>query len=232
MMAHPTDLNNAAVESIEAKDYMTAITTLTKALKRVKLIMSGDAMVSENDTIDCENDMARPNFYCDFVCSRPSSSFQRTFENGGICSSSIFRNPIRLARHLPPVELQRCELLSYVILYNLALSYHLRAMDEEEESIRIACLEKALTLYEHAHHVLSSQEIDVSLLHTMAIASNLGHIHHVRGDERRAEMCFQHLLSTILYVVDCGEGGKIECLDGFFRNVMPLIGQSTSAPAA
>lgn len=231
-MTHPSQLNNVAVKSIEAKDYTTAISTLTKALKVVKLIMSGDAMISDSDTGGCAETQITSGFYCDFVRSAPSSSFERTFENGGICSSSIFRDPIYMTCHLPRAELERCELLSYVILYNLALSYHLRAMDEEEENLQVACLEKALTLYEHAHHILSSQEIDVSLLHTMAIASNLGHIHHVIGDERRAEMCFQHLLSTILYIVDCGEGGKIECLDGFFRNVMPLICQPSSAPAA
>ena len=171
-------------------------------------------------------------FSCDFVSSRSSASFERTVENGGFCSSSIFRDPIYVSSGLPRSELDRCELLSYVILYNLALSYHLRAMDEEEDHLRNAYLDKALTLYEHAHHILSSQEIDVSLLHTMAIASNLGHIHHVIGDEQRAELCFQHLLSTILYVVDCGEGAKIKSLDGFFRNVMPLICTSSSAPAA
>lgn len=234
-MIHPSQLNNAAVKSIEAKQYDAAISTLTKGLKMVKLVMSGDAMVTARESMECDERRIRSGMACDFVRSSPSSSsFERTFENGGICSSSIFRDPICMASKckLPRAELEKCEVLSYVILYNLALSYHLRGMDEEEQHLKIAYLQKALTLYEHAHHILSSQDIDVSLLHTMAIASNLGHIHHVIGDEERAQMCFQHLLSTILYVVDCGEGSKIETLDGFFRNVMPLICQSSSAAAA
>lgn len=230
-MMHPSQMNNAAVKSIEAKKYDVAITMLTKSLKMVKLVMSGDFMISGKRNSDCDDLRVRNGMACDFVRST-SSSFERTFENGGICSGSIFCDPICMASVLPSEELEKCEVLSYVILYNLALSYHLRGMDEEEHHLKVAYLQKALTLYEHAHHILSSQDIELSLLHTMAIASNLGHIHHVVGDEQRAQMCFQHLLSTILYVVDCGEGSKIETFDGFFRNVMSLICTSSPAPAA
>jgi hypothetical protein len=231
-MMHPSQLNNVAVKSIEAKKYDVAIFKLTKSLKMVQLMMSRGAMISCRESSDCEETRIRSGMLCDFKGSSPSSSFERTFENGGICSSSIFRDPICMASGLPQAERDTCEVLSYVILYNLALSHHLRGMENEEEYLKVAYLEKALTLYEHAHHILSSQAIDLSLLHSMAIASNLGHIHHVIGDEEKAQMCFQHLLSTILYIVDCGEGAKIETLDGFFRIVMPLICNSSPAPAA
>jgi hypothetical protein len=232
-MMHPSQLNNEAVKSIEAKRYDVAISTLTKSLKMVQLAMSGDARVSFEESMDCEGTTIQNGMYCDFVGSSPSSSFERTVENGGICSSSIFRDPICMASGLPQAELETCELVSYVILYNLALSYHLRGMENEEEHLRVAYLQKALTLYEHAHHILSSQApVDLSLLHTLAIASNLGHIHHVIGDEEKAQVCFQHLLSTILYIVDCGEGAKIEKLEDFVRIVMPFICNSSSAPAA
>jgi hypothetical protein len=228
-MAHPSTLNNKAVHQIQDGRYHEAISTLTKALKTVKLVASGDAMIS--GTI--EDESPESDFHCEFITTSRASSFLRIVEKGGICESSIFRDPIHITGALlPATALENCELLSYVILYNLALSHHLRSMEEQTERTQTECLQKALTLYEHAHHIMTNQEADVALLHTMAITSNLGNIHLMLGDEERAHRCSQHLLSTILYIVDAGEARKIEVLDGFFRNVMPLITNASSAPAA
>lgn len=235
-MTHPSVLNNFAVHCISTQDYDEAITTLTKSLRTVKLIMSGDAKVLETiitPSQQCNVFTLPDGFKCDFVTSGNSSSFQSTVEKGGMRSASIFRAPIYMDTSLPQNELANCELLSYVILYNLALSYHLRAMCDEDNHIRNAYIEKALTLYEHAHHILTNKVLQVSLLHPMAIASNLGHIHSLLGDEPRAQLCFRHLLSTIVYVVNSGRSGeRMEVPEGFFRNVMPLMGTSPSAPAA
>jgi hypothetical protein len=46
-----------------------------------------------------------------------------------------------------------------------------------------------------------------------------------------ANKCFEHLLSTMMFLIDCGEGDVCE-LDGFLRNVSNLISEQCSAAAA
>jgi tetratricopeptide (TPR) repeat protein len=228
-MMHPSKLNKRGVFQINEGSYDDAVTTLTKALKTVKLAMPIDTSL---DDTTCSNAESPSNdFHCEFVSKTGRSSFLvRSIENGRICQSSIFRDPIHISGSLSVLE--SFERLSYVVLYNLALAYHLKATEEPVQRLQIFNLQKALRLYEHAHHVLMNQDHDMSLLHTMAITNNLGHIHHVLGDEDRAGLCFQHLLSTIIYMVDYGEAEEIKPFDGFFRNAMTVIAKSSSAPAA
>jgi hypothetical protein len=228
-MANLFKLNNSAVFQMEKETYDEAITTLTRALKRVKMVISGDAMLA--DTPDEEDDKTvdespSNTVDFDFLSSGRKSSFLRTRVG------TIFQDAIYVSNPLLQPLLQTYEHLSYVVLYNLALAHHLRAMEEDCKRLRNARLQQALCLYEHAHQILLNQEIEVSALHNMAIASNLGHIHQFLGDESRAQLCFQHLLSTLLYVVDYGAGDKLVSLDGFLCNVMFLIGMALSAPAA
>lgn len=241
---NPSKLNNQAVAEIGDNCFDEAKSTLTKALKRIQLVMmSGDVMITP-DTADTGADEAMaagedtggvgdsPREFCFDFLKCGSSSFLTSAEDGRISPRSMFRDPIHLSSTIFDCEIEHCEKLSCVILYNLALAHHLRAMEEQNETSRRSGLRKALTLYEHAHQILVSQEIDVSLLYSMAIVCNLGQIHHMTGNEPASQIYFQHLLSAILYAVDCGEGGKLKPLDGFFRNVMPLIARDSTAPAA
>lgn len=192
---------------------------------------SAEVTTAAGEDKDGRNDSPRDFCYEFLICG--SSSFLTSVQNGRISPRSIFRDPIHLSSTVfDSCDIEHCEKLACIILYNLALAHHLRAMEEQNATSRLSRLRKALSLYEHAHQILLNQEIDVSLLHSMAIACNLSHIHHITGNEPASQICLQHLLSAILYVVDCGEGGKVKPLDGFFRNVMPLIASVSSAPAA
>jgi hypothetical protein len=228
-MNQPFKMSNQAVFQLEDENYDQAIATLTMALKALKAAMSGDSMVSE--AIEAENDGSSFSIECEFRSSG-LPSFLETVPGWTNSPKSIFREPIFVTSPLSETAQKDYDTLSYVVLYNLALAHHLRAMQELDPRSLLFRLQKALTLYEHAHQVLMNHEIEVTLMHTMAITSNLGHIQHVLGNESKASMCFQHLLSTILYVVDCGEGQKLQSLDGFFRNVMNLVAKETLAPAA
>jgi hypothetical protein len=233
-MTNPSILNNTAVLQIQDGEYDTAISTLTKALRTVKLVMSGDAMIASHiSDDDCKSSglLSSRKFCCEFSSSG-ASSFLRTFEEGRICKSSVFRDPIHIRGAVPTSELERCEVISYAILYNLALTHHLESIDEPNQVLQRSLLHKSLALYEHAHHMLMKQDIDAPFLHTMALASNLGHTNHMLGDEERENLCFEYLLSTILYLVYYGEAEQINELDGFLTNIMPLISKDSSAPAA
>jgi hypothetical protein len=93
------------------------------------------------------------------------------------------------ARGEPPAAISSFN--NSVIICNLALTHHLRTMEEQSEQSTQSRPRKALASCEHAHRILVSQEIDVSLLHSMPIACNLGHIHHMTGNEEPpSQMCF------------------------------------------
>ena len=215
-------LNNTAVCQIKRQKYLKAISTLTKGLKLSKTVLSRE------DEKRRESSDFTTSFRCKFRRSG-TSSFLPTIQNE---QGSIFKDPIHVTSPKLDEELETCELLCYAMLYNLALAHHLRASAADNNEFRTECLHNALTLYESAYHVLRNQKLQLPLFHSMAIASNLGHIHHALGNKTNAHICYQHLLSTIIFVVDSGEGEKVKHLDGFFRNVMPLIAKVSSAPAA
>ena len=155
---------------------------------------------------------------------------------------SIFRDPImvRGENFRAPLNIDACEELSYVAIYNLALAHHLKSVELEgegysTENLRKIYLQKALSLYEHSHQILMKQTVNIGVpvIHTMALVSNLSQIHHSLGDHNKAEMCMQYLLSTMMYVIDCGKVDTLgNSVDGFFNMIMPLISRDDPAPAA
>lgn len=154
--------------------------------------------------------------------------------------TSIFREPIivRGDQFRAPLDVHLCEELTYVAIYNLALSHHLKSLElssAPKRNLRRVYLYKALSLYEHSHQILMKQTINVGVpvIHSMALVSNLGQIHHALGDHQKAEMCMQYLLSTMMYVIDCGKVDSLgNSMDGFFDIIMPLVSTDEPAPAA
>jgi hypothetical protein len=220
-MMDPTILNNQAAFHIKSAEYAEAINLLADALKIMKKVIPGSANREAHHTESA---------CLEFLSTEGAPSFVPDRDYDIVhCENSVFQDPV----HVLSLDLSiHQETLSFVLLYNLALAYHLRGL--KDRLLRNVHLSTALTLYEHAHAMLTIDEgMDVSSLHIMAIASNLGHVHALLGHERRANICFQHLLSVILYVVDCGEGTSNDLkLDGFFCNIMPMIASKVTAAAA
>jgi hypothetical protein len=143
------------------------------------------------------------------------------------------------------LDTQACEELSYVAIYNLALAHHLKSVElaaccssdpsKKLLNLRQVYLCKALSLYEHSHLLLMRQSVNIGVpvIHSMALVSNLSQIHHALGDHDKAEMCMQYLLSTIMYVIDCGKVDALgNSMDGFLSMILPLISGDVPAPAA
>ena len=166
-------LTKQGVDEIVEGTYADAVSTLTKALKTVKLAMTGDAMVADQDSKDCgQSEVTADELHCEFTSNTPQSSFLRTCENGTrICKSSIFRDPINITGNVEGrvPDLGVFERLSYVILYNLALAYHLRAIEERESRLQTLNLQKALALYEHAKAFCRFKICSLDSLSSMAL---------------------------------------------------------------
>jgi len=146
--------------------------------------------------------------------------------------------------------------LSVVILLNLALVHHMKAIIEDDETTSLTGFVLAMKLYELSYdeHIKqqlaynnnnnnnknsSSSSNNINDKHcspnfrlTVIILNNLGEIHRVLGDQKKHMMCLHHLLSVIMYLVD--SSNLVHVLDstefdGVIRNI---VVDKISAPAA
>jgi hypothetical protein len=148
----------------------------------------------------------------------------------------------------PELDLTRASLniISYCVVYNLALSWHLwsqncTAVSSDSDGHggdddRRGMLTKALTLYKLAYSLLTTNEetMVASQNDYLSLICNIGHASSSLGDDDGGvNKYFQVLLESILYVVAGGERNP-EPLDyGMFKNVTHLIlKKEESAPAA
>lgn len=83
------------------------------------------------------------------------------------------------------------------------------------------------------------------ILFTMVIANNLAQIHFAVNNITKYYMCLQHLLSTMMFLVDCQQVNAMNYnadhssaqpsiieLDGFLRNTTCLFLRAQAAAAA
>lgn len=215
-----SSLNRSGIEHLEASNYDGAIRDFSKGLGMVKQVL---ALHEDQDEMDCHATCPQHEecFYFAHRCLPQHSSGKGPF---------IFCSPIVVSEQSDELtSFQFYVHMSYVLLYNLALSHHLSGLGNGS----LKRLQKAQSLYELAYTVQMTEELQLSVMQTMAIVNNLGHLHTILGSEEKSEQCFQHLLSTIMFVNDCGEQEAVQQMEGFIANVMPLIlKQTASAPAA
>lgn len=139
----------------------------------------------------------------------------------------IFLNPISVNDKLPKSKLRTT--LSLIATFNLAICHHRTAIMNNMDRIS---LRKALQLYELAYAIQMQEGIDMTLTPTMIIMSNVGHIHKILGNEDNALQCFQHLLSTLMFLVEAGERDMVWEFDGFFDNILRTVYADSPAAAA
>lgn len=167
-------------------------------------------------------------------CNSQHSTFTRHKRNNSF--GFIFRNPIYF--HSQDVEHRLCHKtyasLAYILLYNLALAHHLQAVDGTDGGGKSsqAILKKSLCLYQAAHSVEMKERIPLTIMQTMAIVNNVGHIHSAMQNANMANECFHRLLSAIMIIKDRGDEDSIQQLDGFLVNVTHLILVPSTAVAA
>jgi hypothetical protein len=126
-------------------------------------------------------------------------------------------------------------------MYNMALAHHMNALFNcTEQDDRQAGLDQAVALYELAYNVhMQEEDANLSVEFTMAIVNNLGHIHRLKGDETKADQCFNHLLSTILFLQSyngssSSSNNNTTCQtpEVFVQSVTHLILKASAAAAA
>jgi tetratricopeptide (TPR) repeat protein len=239
----PSKLNNQAITLIQQGQYEEAISVLSKALKTLASLMRLHEAHGSINKNDVESSINRTTF--DFVPTSEDSFWRQheqpdvTVSKSSLCHRHILRDPIYVisSNELSP-SAQACEILSFAVLYNLALCWHLWAVCMVgDDSSRRARLGKAQILYQHANNIMYDGRVEANSLHymVMAIVCNIGHIYCCLGETKQAEASFQLLLSAVLCLVDsgaCNDPKSLAQLEGFICSVLPIILTQQSAPAA
>mmetsp|Transcript_3800 Transcript_3800/g.9177 ORF Transcript_3800/g.9177 Transcript_3800/m.9177 type:complete len:362 (+) Transcript_3800:153-1238(+) len=182
------------------------------------------------------------------ACACSSSRQSALTDDANSPLISVFGDPIVVqGGDRPPVHLdvETCEDLSYAVIYNLAVAHHLKS-EEVTGSLRTIYLHKALSLYEYSHQLIRKQHLTlVPAVHSMALANNVGHIHQALGHPDKTELCMQHILSIVVYLIDRGEfvvgnpertepiePNNASSIERFFHTALRLMAKDSPAASA
>jgi hypothetical protein len=234
---HSVDLNNTGVAFLENGHYNQAVSALASALGLTKQEMAND--LRGTDEQKTKHSSCSSNLYYSSkrkfefsMTTTPAMFVSMKNNNSKEEPSFIFRFPIKPKLGLTLVE------MSVITMFNLALALHLSGLENHNNRR----LEKAQSIYEYAFQIQTQEHVDLSEIFPLAILNNLGQIHTVLQNHEIAEMCFQKLLSSMLYILDqhSMERPREEnntliscCWTGLLSNVTDLMFPASSpAPAA
>jgi tetratricopeptide (TPR) repeat protein len=222
--------NNVAAGLITAGKYKNAIQELSFALKTYKQVMI-EADESNPQPAKTSLDQCMVQSLAIADCRKAC------YDNDDNDQDYVYI--YRQAIHIPLEDIvestyEESAMTSSMIIFNVALAYHLSALASDKHESKK--LHQAATLYQLAVNLQCNAQLENNILFIMAAMNNLGVIYHQLEDRETATKFFQHLLTTVMLCVDCGEVA-VCCtgvLDGFLRNATTnLVSESScAAPAA
>ena len=255
------ELNNVAASFICEGNFSQAINELKLALKESRQqIVSNTASGADGAASSfaltsgvVQQHPQQPRKTLDDHMKASSSTSTRTEDDctmmldfNNIDTCFIYRRPISVS-HVPDVDIESNIVSSAAILFNMALSYHLAADslltshegyygggDNDTNCLRRSYLLKAAKLYEYGY-IMEREELSFSSpLYTMATINNMAVVYQSLNDHASSQGLFQNLLSTIMFLLTCGESDCVGSsnFDGFLRNVTKLLGTRSPAAAA
>jgi hypothetical protein len=222
-------LINHGATLIESGDTCEAISTLKLALQASKCVFRVEPPAgNDHNTDDCDS-MEFGTDLDDFMQKSSSSSSSSachpvndttTAYNHG---SFVYRHAV----HIPTTSAlastttattgspQLRAILSTVLVFNLALAHHRAAMDIDTSAKnspvndeRNLLLSKAGILYESLFPLLQRAQCHRQggggcVLFTLVVLNNLGQVRLSLQQVQKASQCFQQLLSSMIYWIDC-----------------------------
>lgn len=205
-------LNNQGLEYLKRRRYEDAIFVFTQALS---IILAEGALGVVQEGIDDVWESSDQD-YC-FV-----ELNLQCLDSEAAVPSYVFTKPIMIPEE-PIKNADRSMLsavkISVILTYNLALTNHFKAI----ESNSMDAFERALTLYELVHNFQIQEDMELCILHSLALVNNLGHVHLALNNAHRSKECFEYLLETLMFFVEGGECQKYDAMQAFFRSTIHLI---------
>jgi hypothetical protein len=234
--AFVANLNNKAAGHIRNGEYSRALIILSSSLAMLK-----DGVL--------RNEISAPHMEpgdsllsgppCNFLERETEDSFEptRVVATDRVTTEMdeyfLYKNPVEVfAKFADSPSI--VAILTYAIVYNLALCHHLEAISTDEKD-NTTNLQRAIVFYNNAQRLNLSYKLDI--LHSLAISNNMGHAHHFLHNEPTAQLCFLRLLNAIVYLSEGGQEGRQIlannriCLKGFLTNAFYLIGSFSAAAA-
>ena len=229
-------LNNEAVDLLERGENEGAIAAFTNSLEILRPLLAGiedhSSICEKEHHMEVDHDLAEQSG--PEILMHPP--VETTCCSSGIAASQslmkarnkhyekqhfVFQDPITI-----PFEAIKSDpsarfftKLSMVIIFNLALSFHLSAL----EHVSVPRLLRAKRLYEFAFQMHLQDDCDVTLLYSLALMNNLGLIYNSLSDLDRSSQCFEHMLATMMFLLESDDARTIKQWDGLLSNVIGLI---------
>jgi hypothetical protein len=226
-------LNNLGVASIHnGGDFQQVISYLSDAVKTCK-----ETMISDVDNADIDIDDTKSIFnLTDCMAVSPGiishvPLVDTTYLSGNK-HSFIYQHAIVIPES-SVAQTNTCpsnKTISGIVIFNLALTYHLYALKTHAPQK----LRKAAKLYGLGFDLHNDTSVSTSPIFLLATINNMGHVYQSLKEAHLASTCFDYLLSTLMYMVDSGQGACIqkgEDLGDFFENTTDFICQQGRSPA-
>jgi hypothetical protein len=226
-------LNNTAAELVlHSRRYEEAVEMFTQSLKIVKMKLIKRRVGYDALRINRKHSPAND------CCKAPPPKVPKGESNE--TQGYMFSDPIIVDENdLDSQSEEDILRFTMFLIFNLALSQHLRALEFKtiSRSAFRTTLKKSLALYSllYKMQLKKGTGSGLSYIHTMALINNLAQIHAVNEDEEKSRECLGYLLNYLIFYTEYI--GKENCIademDGFRNNIMPLILTDPAlAPAA
>jgi tetratricopeptide (TPR) repeat protein len=162
-----------------------------------------------------------PDAYC--ISSSPAYCRSCRCENSLLRDTLIFPYPLT-----PPTRSDfSIDQFAFITLYNLALSTHIAAITEQRQQEE---LPKALQLWELVYSLQQKEVFHLQSVHTLAILTNLGHVHSMLGNEIDSRKCYQNVVTTLKVLINRKD--KVNYGHFFMWAAHQMLSPPRAAPAA
>jgi tetratricopeptide (TPR) repeat protein len=222
-------LNNDGVSLMQNARYEEANVAFAKSLGIAKVKLQRFER-TEEDLPDSSRYCYENDFEYDMV----------DLQNRPLFNSFVFSTPLKIVRmlELERVGCSNCfSKVSFVIVFNLALSHHLSAMSNSDPLKREESLQKSLRLYEVAHEIHGKEYCNQTHFEIIMVVNNIAEIQREVRNESKAQKCYEQLLEMVMFLlVDQGYeesgDGMMKQLDGVIFNVQQIVLKKVMVAAA
>jgi tetratricopeptide (TPR) repeat protein len=212
------DINNTAGVLLNEGNFEQAISVFGRALHFARHLMSQ----SQQERSEPALAAMILDRYMEQTVSRPAMDNSDSADKSIDTSEAfMYKRPLFVSGNLPCAYESQI-FMSVVLIFNTALTYQMAADQLVKESLNNSLfVRKSIKLYRLAYNIYHEETFGSSPYFCMAIVNNLGLLYQKNRCSDKAEKCFQHLLSTLMFLVDCKE--NMEKFQGYFENTAHLI---------
>lgn len=214
-------LNNIGAELIRSGEYRESIVKLGDALRASRQLVQASDEEEQQQQGQQESSATSTFSWCPRLLENASRSSLASTPEGLVYTQDALTIPVAAAASASIDSYESTTLISSIIMFNLALSHHLAAYNNnssrtsesstpsQDATIRkAALLQKASVLYQHCFSCLSKFSTDGDLmLYPMLVLNNMGVCHSALGQNEQAEHYFEALWRFVLLLPEQQSSG-------------------------